>query len=166
MDGSSLDTLARRAAANPSRRGVLSSAAASALTGLAAAALLGAEATRAKKRRKKQGCRRWILSGAPESSSSIPRFQVDDDLTIFLNGQMLFQDEDPGSSSVGPFLFEARKGDRLRIVAVDTDPDCHELSPLFLRCACRGSSRKLSDGVPETCPNVAVGEFFDETFTI
>lgn len=165
MDSASFDTLARVTAADTSRRGALSSAFASALAALGIASL-GAQAAGAKKKKKKKGCRQWILSGAPGASSPIPRLQVDDDLTIFLNGQILFQDEDEGSSSVGPFLFAARKGDRLRFVAVDTAPDCHELSPLFLRCGCGGPPRKLSDGVPENCPNVAVGEFFDETFRI
>lgn len=165
MKRASLDFFARHAAMDASRRSALKSALASALAGLGIASLAPEESGAKKKR--KRGCRHWLLSGAPEPSSPIPRIRVDDDLTIFLNGQILFQDDDAGSSSVGPFLFEARKGDRLRFVAVDTDPDCHELSPLFLRCACGGGSRrKLSDGVPETCPNVAVGTFFDETFTI
>jgi hypothetical protein len=164
MESSSFDTLAR-IAADRSRRDVLRSAFASALAGLGTASL-GAKAASAKKRKKRRGCRQWLLSGAPEPSSPIPRIRVDDDLTVFLNGQILFQDDDAGSSSVGPFLFAAKRGDHLRFVAVDTDPDCHELSPLFLRCACGGPPRKLSDGVPETCPDVAVGEFFNETFTI
>jgi hypothetical protein len=164
MDNAAFAKLAQLAAAGTSRRGVVTSAFASVLAGLGTG-LFGAGKAGAKKK-KKRGCRQWILSGPPDASSPIPRIQVDDDLTIFLNGQILFQDEDEGSSSVGPFLFEARKGDRLRVVAVDTDPDCHELSPLFLRCGCGGPPRKLTDGVPETCPNDAVGEFFNETFTI
>jgi hypothetical protein len=141
---------------------------ASALAALGVAALFGAEEAGAKKKNKKKnrGCREWIMSGAPDSLSPIPRIHVDDDLTIFLNGQILFQDEDSESTSFGPLIFRARRGDRLRFVAVDTGPNCHELSPIFLRCACGGSPRKLSDGVPEACPQVAVGEFFDETFTI
>lgn len=166
MGGPSFHTIARRAATDASRRTALKSAVASALAGLGIASRGPGEAG-ARKKKRKRGCRHWLLSGAPDSSSPIPRIHIDDDLTIFLNGRILFQDDDPGSSSVGPFLFEARRGDRLRVVAVDTDPDCHELSPLVLRCACgRGSPRTLSDGDPETCPNVAVGEFFDETFTI
>ena len=168
MPASRFAALARLAAAHGSRRGVLTSSLGSTLTSLGAASLRGAEETRAKKKRKKKrGCSQWILSGSPDSSSPIPRFFVDDDVTVFVNGQIVFQDEDEGSGSVGPLLFEARRGDRLRIVAVDIDTDCYELSPLYLRCACGGPPRKLSDGVPEVCDNQEpAGEFFNETFTI
>lgn len=56
MDGSSFDQLARLAAAEPSRRGVLRSAFASALAALGAASLLGAQGTNAKKRKKCRTC--------------------------------------------------------------------------------------------------------------
>ena len=165
MEASSFARLAQLAAA-ASRRGALKSVLASTLVGLGSASLLSVEETGAKKRKRKDECRLCILSSGPYQSAQIPRISVDDDLTVFLNGQILFQDEDEGSSTVGPFVFAGRRGDRLRIVAVDTDPDCHELSPLFLRCGCGDTPRKLSDGVPEECPDIAVGEFFDETFTI
>lgn len=168
MDNGSFATLARLTAAGATRRGALRSVFAAALAGFGVAALPDAEEAGAKKNNKNrnEGCREWILSGAPDAFSPIPQIRVDDDLTIFLNGQILFEDDDPGSSRFGPLIFRARRGDRLRFVAVDTDPACHALSPLYLRCACGGPSRKLSDGVPEACPGVAVGEFFAETFTI
>jgi hypothetical protein len=161
VDNTSFDTLARFFATDGPRRHVL----ASALAGIGAAALLGAQESAAKKKgKKKKRCRHWILSGGPDPTEEI---FVDDDLTVFKNGQIVFQDEEEGWSTIAPIHFTARKGATLTIVAVDTDPNCHQLSPLYLQCKRKGGSpRKLTDGVPETCPNMAVGEFFNETFTI
>ena len=66
-----------------------------------------------------------------------------------------------------PFIFAARSGDQLRIVATDVQAGAHELGALHLQCASGGDARKLSDGFPRTqqFPEPA-GAFFDETFTI
>lgn len=159
-----LDTIARLVGAASTRRKALGSAVASVVAGLGVASVLGGEGIRAKKKRKKKkDCTLWFLSGGSDPNTKI---RVDDDLTVFRNGQIVFKDDDGGSDSHCPIFFRARRGSQLRIVAFDAEADCHELSPLHLHCLTGGSPRKLSDGVPETCPNVAVGKFFDETFTI
>jgi len=165
MDSSSFERCARRVTAETSRRSVVTSAFASALAGFGGAAWLDPIETAAKKKRKKKKrCRHWILSGGSDPTAEI---FVDDDLKVLRNGQAIIDDHDGLSSTIDPIHFTARKGAKLRIVAFDALANCHELSPLYLQCKGRGGSpRKLTNGVPETCPNEAVGEFFNETFTI
>ena len=164
MDGSLFDRLARLAAVDTSRRGVVTSALASAFVGLSGAVSLDPIETAAKKKRKKKRCRKWILSGGPDPTEEIV---VDDDLKVLRNGQIVFEDADGDSGDHDPIHFSARKGAKLRIVAFDAQALCHELGPLYLHCEGKGRlRRKLTDGVPYTCPNEAVGEFFNKTFTV
>ncbi len=163
MDNASFDTLARLTAADTSRRGALRSAFASVLAGFGAAALLETREAAAKKKKKKKRLRRWLLSGGPDPTAEI---EVDDDLKVLRNGQIVFEDDDGGDDSHDPIAFKARKGDRLKIVAFDAQANCHRLSPLYLHPESGGAPRKLSDDIPLTCPNVAVGTFFHETFRI
>ncbi|MGH2617746.1 MAG: hypothetical protein ACRDJC_21165 [Thermomicrobiales bacterium] len=160
MRRSSFDALTRLIVAEISRRGVLTTP----LAAFGVASMLGAEnAAAKKKRKKKKRLRQWILSGGPDPTEEI---EVDDDLKVLRNGQIVFEDDNGGDDSHDPIAFKARKGDRLKIVAFDAQANCHRLSPLYLHPESGGSPRKLSDDVPLTCPNVAVGEFFHETFRI
>jgi len=162
MDGSVFDRLTRLVATRAPRRRVI----ASALTAIGATRLLaagGAEAQTKVAGKKKNRCRKWILSGGRDPGRD--NF-VDDDVKVLVNGEVVFEDDDGEWGAFGPLTISARKGDRLRIIAEDDQADCHRLEPLWLRCKRGGSPRRLSNGVPETCPGVAVGVFFDETFTI
>ncbi len=105
-----------------------------------------------------------ILAGGPAPTTSI---LVDDDLRLELNGQVIFNDNNGLASTIPPIPFQARNGDSLRIVATDALAFCHRLSPLYLHAAVGGAAQTLDAvGVPLTCPGVAVGVFYDETFTI
>ncbi|MGH2618874.1 MAG: pentapeptide repeat-containing protein, partial [Thermomicrobiales bacterium] len=96
-----------------------------------------------------------ILSGGPDPATTI---FVDDEVEVFLNGNSIAQGTFP---QAGPFSFSARLGDELHVVATDILPICHGLGPLFLHSEVCGRSQILdATGVPQTCPNVAVGVFF------
>ena len=105
-----------------------------------------------------------ILSGGPTPTTSL---SVDDDLRVELNGQVIFNDNNGLFSVIPPIGFQARNGDSLRVVATDALAFCHELSPLYLHVLASGAVQTLdADGFPGGCPGVAVGVFYDQTFTI
>lgn len=170
MDGYQFDELGREQGARATRRGALGIVAGFAGLGIAGLARLGDAGARKKKKkgkRKPVGCRVWVLAGEADPNGPDAHIRVDDDLTVSVNGQVVARNNDGQFSEVGPYIFSAKAGDQLRIVATDVGPGWHELDPLFLRCASGGSARKLSDGFTrtESFPDPA-GTFFDETFTI
>lgn len=126
-----------------------------------------ASAKPTKKRKKRAGCGAWVLAGEADPNGPNAHIRVDDDLTISVNGRVVAEDKSGTFTEAGPFVFAARPGDTLRVVATDVGAGWHELGPLYLRCASGGQSRKLSDGFPRTegFPD-PVGVFFDKTFTI
>ena len=170
MDRHRFDDIRRVLDTRASRRGAFGVVAGAAGLGASGLAWLGDAGARkkGKKQKKKSAvCRRWVLTGKADPNGSATQLRVDDDITIFVNGLVVARDDDQEFSEVGPFTFSARRGDQLRMVAIDTGAGWYELDPLYLRCARGGKARKLSDGFPRTESDPdPVGTFFDETFTI
>jgi hypothetical protein len=108
-------------------------------------------------------CRDWILSGGLNPTDEI---HVDDDLTVKRNGKVIFRDDDQFASDISPINFSARKGDRIQVSAINAQPPCRSLSPIYLHCAAGGNPRKITDGVAESCADEPAGRFFRKTITI
>ena len=105
----------------------------------------------------------YILpSAAPDGYWS-----VDDDITIYLNSVILFQDANVQTDALAPISFQAKTGDQLRIVVSDTAGSCHYLTPLKINKAGVDTPldgtyiRQVCDGgAPSSTP------YFDKTFTL
>ncbi|NDC60588.1 MAG: hypothetical protein EBZ60_00965 [Betaproteobacteria bacterium] len=105
----------------------------------------------------------YILpSAAPDGYWS-----VDDDITIYLNSVILFQDANVQTDAFAPISFQAKTGDQLRIVVSDTTGSCHYLTPLKINKAGVDTPldgtyiRQVCDGgAPSSTP------YFDKTFTL
>jgi hypothetical protein len=109
------------------------------------------------------GCGQYLLANA--SGACI---DVDDDLTVYLNGNSIFTENDIHQDCDGPIPFTAAKGDQLRITAVDSFGVCHGLDAVTLSCADGSASQVLTGGVVRVCDGApaATAPFFDQTFTI
>ena len=111
----------------------------------------------------------FILSGSPSPELGI---SVDDDLAVYVNGQVAFIDEDGldnsqfGNGPLSPISFAASGGDLLQVVAIDTISGCRDLSPLYLHRVSDGAVQFLDEGVPQVCGEPGGETFFDKTFTI
>lgn len=110
----------------------------------------------------------YTLSGGLSPSEKLV---VDDDITVYVNGNAVFVDDDgfwTGDSwgrqtyRGAPITFQASPGDTIRIVATNPGGVYIRLSPLYLHTA--GQSMKLTDGVPKQSSNTYT--FFDKSFTI
>ena len=109
-------------------------------------------------------CTSWILSGGPDPTT---RIQVDDDLTVAVNGTILLEDADSKASSLTPLNFTAKVGDELGILAYDAIPSCRSLSSLWLHCATTGQKRKIFAGNSDGCASGrTAGRFVREFFII
>jgi hypothetical protein len=88
-----------------------------------------------------------VLSGGSDPSAGI---SVDDDLTVFVNGEAVFVDDDGIDESelsrgaFAPITLRLKNGDLLRIVAADVAPGCRELSPQLTL------HHTLPDGTPRS----------------
>jgi hypothetical protein len=114
------------------------------------------------------GCTEFILSGGP---SPLETIGVDDDLTISLNGTPIFVNADGIATELAPLSFTAQNGDTLRVIAIDVDPYCRGVDPLYLHCATTGAMQVLdADGQQDGCEfpisRPANFVFYDQTFTI
>jgi hypothetical protein len=162
MDETRLDDLARRLAGRANRRG-----AARGLGGLLAGGVLTALGVGAASAYN-DNCERFTLSAGKNPNKEI---DVDDDLTVYLNGERIFRDNDGvigiGLEPIEPITFRAEVGDRLRIVAKDGQGPCRSLSPLWLHCRDGGSPKRLTQGVKEDCKDGRPPRtFFDQTYRI
>jgi hypothetical protein len=116
---------------------------------------------------------RYTLSGGP---TVYDYWTVDDDIYITLNGTTIFNDNNHRQDTHPPLEFEARRGDELRIVAIDVNYSQKRLDSLFLHFG-RSASQGLNDAIcvsanpRDTCydgsyagpwPNA----FLDETYEI
>jgi hypothetical protein len=59
---------------------------------------------------------------------------VDDDLGVTVNGRVVFEDNNLNWDHLPPISFPARKGDRLRVQAVDSVGGAQAVGPLYLFC--------------------------------
>lgn len=83
----------------------------------------------------------YILSGGP---SVYDFFTADDDVEIWLDGALVFQDDDGSRSSHAPVHFDARPGQSLRIVATDENYCEKALDGLVLHWG-TGTQQALND---------------------
>lgn len=112
-----------------------------------------------------------VLSGSADPSEGV---SVDDDLTVYVNGEPTFVDEDLvdesslGCGALPPIRLTLQNGDAVRIVATDRAAPCRELSPgLTLH-------RLLADGTVVSQPvggydrrcDFSGGVFYDRTLTV
>jgi len=102
-------------------------------------------------------------------ASSVPvgYWSVDDDVTVYLNGAILFKDANVQTDAFAPISFQAKTGDLLRIVATDTAGTCHYLTPLKITKA--GVDTPLAGTqIKQVCDNAAPSStpYFDKTFTL
>ena len=112
-----------------------------------------------------------VLSGGPASMTGI---SIDDDVSIYLNGVLIFVDADlHDESQYGygvwpPMILSAKNGDTLRVIATDrTSGGCRDLSPLYIHRVSDGAIQALdSIGVQQTCDIGGGGIFYDKSFTI
>lgn len=71
----------------------------------------------------------YVISGG---ESPYEYFEVDDDVSFYLNGVAIRQDTDNTSTVMAPVEFEAMPGDVLRIVLTDVNPNDAKLDALEL----------------------------------
>lgn len=78
---------------------------------------------------------------------------VDDDLTVHVNGVLVFQDDNNTKDTLAPIRFEARAGDTVHLTAVDQNSCDARLDPLVLHWG-SGESQALNAGVClSACPD-------------
>ncbi len=102
----------------------------------------------------------YVISGG--TSALIP-IVVDDDLTVEVNGRVIYQDDDKTASTLDPIQFAALPGDLVHITAIDVGWGARSLSSLYLNSD--GKSYKITDVIKQDSKS---GEsvFFDVTFKI
>jgi hypothetical protein len=107
----------------------------------------------------------FILSGGSDPTTPL---RADDDMQVFLNGQIILDDTNGITSEITPLLFRAQPGDILRVIGINVQPVCISLRPLYLHLAGSSGQPQVldADGVPQSCADHQPGIFYDETFTI
>ena len=110
-----------------------------------------------------------LLNNFYERTSSVPKgwWSVDDDVSIYLNGTPLFQDDNVQTDAFEPITFQAKPGDKLRIVAKDSAGSCRYFTPLKLTKSSTSVSLE-NTSVNQVCNGAAPSStpFFDQTFTL
>ena len=111
------------------------------------------------------GCFYYVLSGGPALNDPI---EIDDDLTVSLNGTPLLEDVDGVTNILDPIAFQAAPGDELTVTARDAQGPCRKIGALWLHCAIGGDPVRLTTGQDDGCdPARPVPEvFFTQTWVI
>lgn len=101
----------------------------------------------------------YTLAGGPSATANLGQ---DDYIAVYVNGILVASADCCGSP---PLSFQANPGDALRVTVTDTQADCHAINPLYLGS---GGQFDVLDpvGVPFSCPGIAVGLFYDQTFVV
>jgi hypothetical protein len=115
-------------------------------------------------------CEEVFLSGGPDGMTQI---LVDDDLEVYVNGTMIYTDNDELYNATDPIsLGPINDGITVRVVASNSSDYCtagsQELSPaLYLYCPSTGAYQLLD---PDGHPREAAGDcgfaFYDVTFVV
>jgi len=106
----------------------------------------------------------FVISGGTSSTQPI---NVDDDLTVYVNGSIQFQDWQTSKHEVNPISLALVHGDTLRIVARDTEGGHIELSPIYLRNKTTGELIQIHPGVQrQSCGSYCNKVFVDKTYTL
>jgi len=106
----------------------------------------------------------FILSGGPSPTDN---FCVDDDIYVYLNGNLLYSDIDLHKAGCDnwPINFPANAGAALRVIAIDSVGICRSLGPLWLYYG--DQSVKLDGGNNDGCVYGPAGTtFYDKTFIL
>jgi hypothetical protein len=105
------------------------------------------------------------LTGGPGAGDFIAN---DDDLAVYVNGVLVFADQNGLANSVAPIALTVKPGDQIRVVATNVSVGCIQLGPLYLRRDSDGAVQPLDPvGVPPTCsPPQPTGTFYDQVFTV
>ncbi|MFH1745101.1 MAG: Ig-like domain-containing protein [bacterium] len=106
----------------------------------------------------------FILSGGSQLTDN---FCVDDDIYVYLNGNLIYSDIDPHWASCNnqPVNFQASVGDVLMVSAIDSKGGCRGIGPLWLHYG--DESVKLDDGQEDGCEGWPAGTvFYNKTFNI
>jgi hypothetical protein len=108
-------------------------------------------------------CSSYVLAGGPSITDHI---EVDDDLTVKLNGAPIFVDTDGNYTVANPISFTAKPGDQLEVIATNVVAGGWGLSPLYLFCEDCGTSQVLDPAGVAFEYYHDSGVFYDRTFTI
>jgi hypothetical protein len=103
------------------------------------------------------------LSGEGSAGGGIA---VDDDLSVYLNGALVFVDANSHADLLAPPVFSVRNGDVLRIVAVDTVGVCRSLSPDLALHRLSDGAQQFIGGFDAVCGTSAGEVFFDKSLVI
>lgn len=105
------------------------------------------------------------LSGGSDPNETIG---VDDDLQVFLNGKSIFNDDDEFAQDIPPIEFSEKQGNRLRVVASNSElfGGHEQIDPLYLHCDATGETQVLDPNGFEAAEGPPGEVFYDETFTI
>jgi hypothetical protein len=112
----------------------------------------------------------FVLSGGSTPTAGI---SVDDDLSVLLNGQPLFTDNDGQDNSefgengvLDPIQFSASNGDILTITALDVLGGCRDLSPGLSLHRISDNSAQSIGGFPRICGTNGGETFYTNSVTI
>lgn len=106
----------------------------------------------------------FILSGGPNPTDN---FCVDDDIYVYLNGELIYADIDPRRASCNnqPVSFAASRGEELRVTGVDSRGICRSMGPLWLHYG--NQNMELFAGRNDGCLGWLAGvTFYDQTFIL
>ncbi len=114
-------------------------------------------------------CPDAVLSGGQSPAETIG---VDDDLSVYLNGSVVFSEDDDFAQETPPIhLGPVSPGDKVRVTANDSRifGGHRQIEPLYLHCPSTGAVQVLDrDGFED--PNVnyppSNDVFYDRTFTV
>lgn len=156
----------------PSRRRVLAGVGVATVVAWAAPAVLSVQAAGAVGSELPggggQACSAAVLSGGTDPAETIG---VDDDLDVYVNGALVFSDNDEYAQQLPPIpLGPLSAGDTIRVVASNSTyfGGPVQLTPgLYLHCSGTGQVQVLDPaGVPSQA-GYGYGEvFYDKTFTV
>lgn len=106
---------------------------------------------------------RYVLAGSSDGTGLL---NVDDDLDVYVNGELVYTDGSRLSGSRAPIVLDVEKGDTIRLVVRDTYGHCSGLGAVWLVRG--GQSTMLTQGFNEGCghPGGNQGIKFDQTFTV
>lgn len=172
MDGRRFDRLTAALAARGTRRSTLRTALA-----VAGFAVAGREARAASRYTFSSGCDRFILAAGDRRDTKFEH--VDDDFGVEIkrkgkkNWERVYVDddgfinEDNGNRHADPIKFDARVGDKIRIVASNAEPGGCGLDEIWLFCERGGDGKRLLKRYYCTDSEKSrTGVFLDETFRI
>ena len=110
-----------------------------------------------------------LPSGFYKIISYVPAgwWSVDDDVAIYLNGEIIFQDNNIATDAFPPLTFWAKTGDQLRITSTDSAGSCRYLTPLKISSALNTLSLS-GTSIPQVCDHAvpSTTPFFDRTYTL